>query len=243
MIRRRVLLAALILALAGTWLAGEKPLMEAPKAAPIMAITSDAGTDSAESCCDVAMAASGTTTSSRMPSVASCHAFGRSGPSRQGAHEEPVADGKNLAASPHGPAAPDLMKPEKAAFAGRNVPATEKGQAIRATHPTMEIPDRPVQSLPQRGSMLIKCGDVPVGFHFEPDSRNRGMLVMELTPGQRSEISFHGPGAQSCHLDGLPVTAGAPYPVHDGQVLTATAEVGVHLRPARPDPQAPLSSG
>jgi hypothetical protein len=91
--------------------------------------------------------------------------------------------------------------------------------------------------------MRIRCGDVPVGFMFEPGTSPEQTLRFELAPGQRAEVSVHGDGAGGCRLDDRPILPGERYELHDGSRLHTATDVGVHLRPANDEEQPPSATG
>ena len=105
------------------------------------------------------------------------------------------------------------------------------------------LPERPVQPIPCKQLMMVRRGDVPVGFHFEPDAVNQGRIFFSLEPGQQCEISVHGAVVAGCRLDGIELVAEANYSVENGMCLYASEPVGVHLRPSRPSPEIPSGSG
>ncbi len=94
--------------------------------------------------------------------------------------------------------------------------------------------------------VLLSEPDTELGFRFDPFERGSSDLHFSVAPdaaGKPCWISVHGPNADKCTLNGLPMQAGQQYEVRPGMVLNAPGPVGVHLRPTAITPAADDATG
>jgi hypothetical protein len=91
---------------------------------------------------------------------------------------------------------------------------------------------RAVEPDAPRATMTIREPDVPLGFMLDPADYRDGTLIFVTSQPGLSVLSLHGAAARACLVDGMPAVEGKTYLVHDGLEITASATVGVHLRPA-----------
>lgn len=101
-------------------------------------------------------------------------------------------------------------------------------------------PPRPMDDL-GNGDILLRRADVELGWAHDPAAA--GDLRFHLLDRSGTTISFHGDGASGVRMNGKPVEAATPYPLADGDAVTASGPVGIHIRPAHPTQAAPDGRG